>query len=158
MVLFFYKSTANFQHEFNKEVTYKNLPNITLVTRTSSNPRFIKQFYCMFLRSVVLFWPGSYGGMAIILDHESKKDKDWGKILKKQMYEHVSINPLNVYYEPLPNDTSIFENDFTSEGYNRQLWSTFFADFYTDSPVIAYMDTDTQFVSPMTKVRVPKSN
>ena len=62
--------------------------------------------------------------------------------------------PLSVYYEPLPNGTSILKNPDKPMGYNRQLWSTFFADLYTDSPIIAYMDSDTQFVTPMTKVSV----
>ena len=154
MMIFFYQSTPIFEHALTKELSYKNLPKITLVTRASSNPRLIKQFYCMYLRSVVLFWPGSYGGMAVVLDQESKPDETWGSLLKKQMTANFPNTPLSVYYEPLPNDTSILKNHARSLGYNRQLWSTFFADFYTDSPIIAYMDTDTQFVTPMTKVRL----
>ena len=161
MMTFFYQlQTTNSNHQLRlptpifEEVSYKNLPKITLVSRTTSNPKFIKQFYCMYLRSVVLFWPGSYGGMAIVLDHKSTKDETWGITLKKQMDDNFPDTPLSVYYEPLPNDTSILENPDKPSGYNRQLWSTFFADLYTDSPIIAYMDSDTQFVTPMTKVSV----
>ena len=85
ILIFVYQSTPIFKEYLTTEVTYKNLPKITLVSRTTSNPRFIKQFYCMYLRSVVLFWPGSYGGMAIVLDHDSTKDETWGITLKKQM-------------------------------------------------------------------------
>ena len=152
VVRFVYQS--NLEHAFPTEVTYKNLPKITLVTRTCSRLRFIKEFYCMYLRSVVLFWPGSFGGMALVLDRESKRDETWGTILKKQMDSSFPNTPLSVFYEALPNDTSILKNPNRTMGYNRQLWSTFFADLYTDSPIIAYMDTDTQFVMPMTKVSV----
>ena len=152
MMICVYQLTPSIEHALTKKVTYKNLPKITLVTRTSSNPRFIRQFYCMYLRSVVLFWPGSYGGMTMVLDRESKLDETWGITLKKQMDENFPSTPLSVYYEPLPNDPAILKHPAKSMGYNRQLWSTFFADLYTDSPIIAYMDTDTQFVTPMTKV------
>ena len=161
MMTFFYQlQTTNSNHQLRlptpifEEVSYKNLPKITLVSRTTSNPKFIKQFYCMYLRSVVLFWPGSYGGMALVLDHNSTKDETWGITLKKQMNDNFPNTPLSVYYEPVPNDTSLLKNPINSMGYNRQLWSTFFADLYTDSPIIAYMDSDTQFVTPMTKVSV----
>ena len=92
--------------------------------------------------------------MAMVLDQESKPDDTWGTLLKKQMDANFPKTLFSVYYEPLPNDTSILKNHARSMGYNRQLWSTFFADFYTDSPIIAYMDTDTQFVTPMTKVKL----
>ena len=157
MMILFYQSTPSFEHVLTEKVTYDNLPKITLVTRSSSNPRLIKQFYCMYLRSVVLFWPGLYGGMAMVLDQESKKDEIWGITLKKQMDSNFPNTPLSVYYEPLPNDTSILKNPDKPMGYNRQLWSTFFADLYTDSPIIAYMDSDTQFVIPMTKVSVQQN-
>ena len=149
------QSTPSSQQFWTKENTYNNLPKITLVTRSSSsNQKLISQFYCMYLRSVVLFWPGSYGGMVIALDRESKEDQTWGITLKKQMNSHFPNMPFSVYYEPLPNDKSILKSTFRPEGYVRQLWSTYFADLYTDSEIIAYMDGDVQLVTPMTEVSV----
>ena len=36
-------------------------------------------------------------------------------------------------------------------GYNMQLWSSFFIDQYTNDSIIAWMDIDTAFLTPITK-------
>ena len=41
-----------------------------------------------------------------------------------------------------------------SPGYNRQLWSSFFIDQYTDDDIIAWMDSDVTFLTPVTKATI----
>ena len=143
-------SIGSLQHS-NNELSFKDFPKITLVIRTCNTPRFVGALYCMFLLTTILFWLGSYSGISLVLDKESKQDEKWGNSIQKQMAQHLPGFPISVHYEPLPRDPRILDIPIRSPGYNRQLWSTFFADLYTDAPIIAYMDTDSQFVIPMTK-------
>ena len=122
--------------------TYKDFPNITTIVRTTSKPPLLYQFYCMFLRTTLLFWPALYGNVVIVLDEEHENDHAFGETLLHQFREHYPEYGLNVYYEPLPKDIRILQDRPKSESYNRQMWSTFFADCYTNDSMISYMDTD----------------
>lgn len=139
--------------------TQTSTGNISIVMRFASVPKLKTQFYCMFLRTMVFFWPQSYGALNIVLDDESKKDHEFGDKFKKQLKANFPGISLNVYYEPLPKRNILsFPGAARSPTYNRQLWSTFFADKYTTDPYIAYMDTDTQFVTPITKEYIGLTN
>ena len=112
-----------------------------------------RRFYCVFFRSSVLFWPASYGKTVVVLDEESDEDNTFANILSRHVKEHFPDRKLEVVYEPLPKDPSVlsFPGSPKSPGYNRQLWSSFFTDLYTNDSVIAWMDTDAAFGSPVTK-------
>ena len=59
-------------------------------------------------------------------------------------------------FESLPKDESVlnFEGSRRSPGYNRQLWSSFFIDLYTDERIVAWMDSDVAFLAPVTKATI----
>ena len=110
------------------------------------------RYYCDLFRTTVLFWPPSYGKTVIVLDEESEMDHEFGEIVTRHTREHFPEYKLEVFFEPLPNDKSILENPglARSPGYNRQLWSSFFFDLYTNDPIIAWMDSDVAFITPVT--------
>ena len=53
----------------------------------------------------------------------------------------------------MPHDPSVlnFAGSPKPAGYNRQLWSSFFIDLYTDDLVVAWMDNDAAFLMPVTE-------
>ena len=113
------------------------------------------RFYCDFYRSAVLFWPPSFGKTVVVLDEESERDHAFANTLTKQVREHFPDHKLEVLYEPLPKDQSIL--NFPGEktfGYNRQLWSSFFIDLYTNDNIIAWMDSDAAFITPVTEASI----
>lgn len=130
---------------------YQDFPKITLMVRTGAVPRLLYQFFCMFLRTTTLFWPAIYGDIAVVLDAESRRDHKFGDILQRQFRIHYKEYNLSVHYEQLPNNSDTLYNSARPSAYVRQLWSTFFADRYSKERIIAYMDTDTLFLTPMTK-------
>ena len=95
----------------------------------------IKRFYCDFLRTAVLFWPASYGKLVLVFDQESSLDHKLANILERQFIETLLKLPWP------KRDT----------GYNRQIWSSFFNDLYTNDTVIAWVDSDTAFSSSVTR-------
>lgn len=110
------------------------------------------RFYCDFFRATVLFWPASFGKTVVVLDEESEQDHAFGNNLMEQILEHFPDRTLEVLYEPLPKDQSIlrFRGQKTF-GYNRQLWSSFFIDLYSTDKIVAWMDTDAAFITPVTE-------
>ena len=110
------------------------------------------RFYCSMLRTLVLFWPPSLGKMVIVLDKESKADHIFGSQIINQILEHFSNYTFEVKYEQLPKDASVldFPGRLKSPGYIRQLWSSFFIDLYTNDSIIAWLDTDSPFLFPVT--------
>ena len=127
---------------------------ITLLLRMPGSVMEHRQrYYCDLFRTTVLYWPPSYGKTVLVLDDESGKDHEFADIVKKHARENFPDYKVEVKYEALPKDQSVL--DFPSAprgpGYNRQLWSSFFFDLYTNDPIIAWMDSDVAFVTPVTK-------
>ena len=128
--------------------------SITLFVRLGAGLAKLRtRFYCVFFRSCVLFWPASYGKTVVVLDEESREDHIFAENLTRQIREHFPDRKLDVLYEPLPKDPRVlsFPGSPKCPGYNRQLWSSFFIDLYTNDSIIAWMDTDAGFGSPVTK-------
>ena len=111
------------------------------------------RYYCDFFRSTVLFWPPSYGKTVIVLDEESAGDHQFGEIVINHTRKHFPEYKLEVLYEALPKDKGVLEFPHSRQppGYNRQLWSSFFLDLYTNDSIIAWMDSDAAFITPVTK-------
>ena len=114
------------------------------------------RFYCDLYRTAVLFWPASFGTTVVVLDEESVEDHVYANNLTSQIKQHFPDRKLEVAFESLPKDASIlkFKGARKSPGYNRQLWSSFFIDLYTNDPIIAWMDTDVAFLAPVTKATI----
>ena len=125
---------------------------MTVMLRFAATPRLLYRFYCMFLPSTVLFWPARFGDLVLILNAEAKEDHKFGDLFIKQMLQHYPEFKLRIVYEDLPHKPDLFKSrGVKTVSYNRQLWSTFFADLYTNDSVIVYMDTDAVLRIPMTK-------
>ncbi|CAB4017046.1 Hypothetical predicted protein [Paramuricea clavata] len=114
----------------------------------------IKRFYCDFLRTAVLFWPASYGKLVLVFDQESSLDHKLANILERQFHQFFPDRKLEILYELLPmNYETLLKLPWPKRdtGYNRQIWSSFFNDLYTNDTVIAWVDSDTAFSTPVTQ-------
>ncbi len=114
----------------------------------------IKRFYCDFFRTSVLFWPASYGKLVLVFDEESSLDHKLAKILERQFKQFFPDRKLEILYEALPrNYTTLLKFPWPKRdtGYNRQIWSSFFNDLYTNDKVIAWVDSDTAFSTSVTR-------
>ena len=133
------------------------IPSITLFVRMAGKLKQHRtRFHCDLFRTAVLFWPASFGKTVVVLDEESVEDHAYGNNLTSQIKQHFPDRKLEVAFESLPKDASVlnFKGTRKSPGYNRQLWSSFFIDLYTDNHLIAWMDNDVAFVSPVTKATI----
>ncbi|XP_046858013.1 LOW QUALITY PROTEIN: uncharacterized protein LOC124451447 [Xenia sp. Carnegie-2017] len=132
-------------------------PSISLFLRMSGKREdHKKRFYCNILKTVPLFWPGWLGKMVLVFDEESDEDHTFGKTLLNQIKEHFPRQTFKIEYEPLPKDPTVltFPSQLKSPGYNRQLWSSFFIDLYSDDEVIAWLDSDSPFIFPVTMLTI----
>ena len=127
--------------------------SISLLIRMSGKREDHKiRFYCNMLKTVVLFWPPSLGKMVIVFDKESDEDHRFGGQLGKQTRENFPSYTFEIRYEPYPRDGTIldFPGQLKPPGYNRQLWSSFLIDLYTNDDIVAWLDTDSPFLLPVT--------
>lgn len=127
---------------------------ITLFVRMAGKlEKHRQRYYCDLFRTTVLFWPPSYGKTVMVLDEESVTDHAFAQNITRQTKEHFPEYKLEVLYEPLPKEPSVFNfrGSPRAPGYNRQLWSSFFIDFYTNDTIVGWMDNDAAFITPVTK-------
>jgi len=89
-----------------------------------------------------------------VLDDENEKDHEFGAFLTKDFN-------FTVLYEGLPENGTLEIRPFKSagghyatEGYSRQLYSTFFFDKYTDADVIGVIDVDNIFFTVLTESNI----
>ena len=132
-------------------------PSITLFVRMAGKLKeFRTRFYCDLFRTAVLFWPASFRKTVVVLDEESVEDHLYANNLTSQIKQHFPDRKLEVAFESLPKDANVlkFKRSRKSPGYNRQLWSSFFIDLYTDERIVAWMDTDVAFLAPVTKATI----
>ena len=136
--------------------TTKETPDtsISLFVRMSGKrPDHRERYLCNVFRTAVLFWPPSFGNFVIALDEESQEDHEFAEKLKTQAQKYFPDRKLEFFYEPVPKkqDTLAFQGSPKPAGYNRQLWSSFFIDLLSNDTVIAWMDSDSAFFTPVTK-------
>ncbi|KAK6168222.1 hypothetical protein SNE40_022093 [Patella caerulea] len=137
---------------------FKDVPEMTLTVRMSSSPiGLLKYFYCTLLRSVALYWSGQLGNLGVILDKESEGDHKFAENLQKYQ-EKLGIN-MSLYYEPLPKNKRVLSVvKRKGHGYNRQLYSSFIMDKFISTPIIAWIDTDGKFTTPVTRENIINGN
>ena len=150
------KETRNHKYKPHAEPA-PSIPSITLFVRMAGKLKTHRsRFYCDLFRTAVLFWPASFGKTVVVLDEESDEDHIFAKNLSIQIEKHFPDRKLEVIFESLPKDARVlkFKRAQKSPGYNRQLWSSFFIDLYTDDHIIAWMDNDVAFLAPVTKATI----
>ncbi|XP_046856036.1 uncharacterized protein LOC124449129 [Xenia sp. Carnegie-2017] len=132
-------------------VESNKLPSVSLLMRLTG--MHIERFYCDFLRTMVLFWPPSYGKLVVVLDEESELDHKLAAIMKDHFVKYFPHRNLIIVYEALPNGhETLLKMPWPKRdtGYNRQIWSSFYNDLYTNDTVIAWVDSDTAFSASVT--------
>ncbi|KAK6173951.1 hypothetical protein SNE40_017317 [Patella caerulea] len=126
--------------------------SISLTIRMTSTPKLLRFVFCDLLKSVALYWTRQLGDVAIILDQESTKDRILASTLQHHQ-EQIGMK-FSFIYEPLPKDKNILNKmkrlKCKTFGYRRQLYSSFLMDRFINSSIIAWIDTDTKFKSPVT--------
>ncbi|KAK6174837.1 hypothetical protein SNE40_013407 [Patella caerulea] len=137
---------------------FKDVPDMTLTVRMSSNvASLLNFFYCTMLRSLALYWSGQLGPLGLILDKESQDDHKFAENLQ-QYQEHLGMN-ISIHYEPLPkNERVLTVAKSKPPGYNRQLYSSFIMDEFISTPIVAWMDTDGKFTTPVTRDNILNGN
>ncbi|KAK6179379.1 hypothetical protein SNE40_011758 [Patella caerulea] len=155
----------NFTSSLNVQVSAEVLINneakpshsMTLTIRTTSNPGFLKFLFCTLLRTVSIYWSKHLGNVAIILDEESVHNQQLENTLKAYQ-EKMGIN-FDFYHESLPKDARVLKAfPKAPAGYNRQLYSSFIMDTFIKTPVIAWTDTDSKFITPVTMENIFNGN
>ena len=129
-------------------------PSISLFVRMAARlEKHRYRYYCDLLRTTVLYWPPSYGKTVVVLDEESEVDHVFAQNITRLNREHFPDYKLEVLFEPLPKDNNVlaFPGMPKPPGYNRQLWSSFFIDLYTNDSIVGWVDGDVAFVTPVTK-------
>ena len=112
------------------------------------------RYYCHLFRTLVLYWPPSFGKLVMVLDKEGKVDYEFAANVIHETKCYFPDYKVEVAYEALPKNNSTLTAKVHREGYIRQLWSSFFIDLYTNDSIIAWMDTDTAFLTPVTNSTV----
>jgi hypothetical protein len=100
--------------------------------------RHIKDFEGMLLRSLRLFWPVEHLRLLVVLDGESEEDRLLEWELEK-LAQQLNLPPFKVFYEE---PSTVYKS-----GHDRQQWSMFWADNYTTSVYVGFLDTDTVFTT-----------
>ncbi|XP_046853991.1 uncharacterized protein LOC124447146 [Xenia sp. Carnegie-2017] len=149
-------SKFNFSQSPTKNAKHDH-PSISLYMRMSGKRDDHRhRFYCNMLKTIPLFWPGWMGKMVLVLDNESEEDHTFGETLLNQTKKHFPNQTFKVEYEPLPKDPLVltYPGQLNLPGYNRQLWNSFFIDLYADDEVIAWLDSDSPFIFPVTLLTI----
>eukprot|EP00931_Biecheleriopsis_adriatica_P036989 TRINITY_DN21234_c0_g1_i1.p1 TRINITY_DN21234_c0_g1~~TRINITY_DN21234_c0_g1_i1.p1 ORF type:complete len:764 (-),score=59.95 TRINITY_DN21234_c0_g1_i1:116-2407(-) len=95
------------------------------------------------LQNLRMFAPPEYPRI-VVLDNESVEDHSLGVALEKEFEVSVKFESLPNF--PLaPSDQGL--QRARTVGYQRQMWSSFWLDKYTDADVIAQLDSDAQIVT-----------
>jgi hypothetical protein len=118
---------------------------IDIITRTFFGHKEILENNL--IQTLKLFTDKDKYHFGVVLDNESEKDHELGKyLLENKLVDYVK-------YEDLPeNHINMFTGAAfrTSPGYDRQQWSTFYLDKYTESDIIGVVDSDSTFRTYLT--------
>ncbi len=123
-----------------------DMPTVDIITRT-----FYKHEDIL-VRNLVstmnLFVNRNTFKLVVVLDDESQMDHELGNDILKKGYADC------VYYETLPSrHLELFQAlafPGLPWGYDRQQWSTFYMDLYSDADIIGVVDSDSTFTSYLT--------
>lgn len=133
---------------------FHGLPSYSLVCRITSV--FAHRLGNLIFPSMKMFWPEGFGEIALIWDEESKSDRFAAEKLAKEwsrMAEEGKIPkgvPLKIWYEHYPKEPSdIFPGKIRNAGYDRQMYSTYYADLQSDADIIGIIDSDSYFAVPV---------
>ena len=111
-------------------------PELTILCRIFSGSAM--EFYNIFLVSYLLFWPYRSwlnSDLVVVLDKENSEDHRFGTILAQ--------------LPPFPK-IKFEKHDWRNDDYARTIYSSFYADYYSQSSNIGIIDADVYFSTPVT--------
>jgi len=121
------------------------MSDIDIITRTYYKDQ--NQLNVNLIKTFKLFCCNLNCNLNIVLDDESNDDHILGnKLINDNLVD-------NIYYEKLPNNWKelfqgiSFKGVYGRWGYDRQQWSTFYFDKYSDKNIIGVVDSDSTFFS-----------
>lgn len=119
--------------------------NIDIITRCYYKDE--KQLITNLIKTFDLFHCNINCNLNVVLDEETEADRTMGtKLIENKLVD-------NIHYEKLPNDWKelfqgiSFQGVYGRWGYDRQQWSTFYFDKYSDKNIIGVVDSDSTFFS-----------
>ena len=127
------KEKGNVKEDTGNDVTDVNDMDIYL-RMTSANPKLLNFYDNVLVRSMSYFWPDNFS-MVAVLDQERNEDKQFGNDIQKRF--------------PFPR-VCYMENVVQVKGYSgkdRMQRDMFYPELCTSKKFVAYVDTDTMFVS-----------
>ncbi|XP_013381563.1 uncharacterized protein LOC106152497 [Lingula anatina] len=113
---------------------WTNVPSFEVFVRMCSAKKDI--YDKILIPSMKLFWPNDTR-LVVVLDNETKSDHLCGEELRNR-YPYPKV-----FYE---NPSKAYNN----HGHDRQQWSMFYPENYTNAEYVGFVDTDTLFVSTVT--------
>ena len=136
-----------------EEINHRNKSITVFIRMAGKLKKHRTRLYCDYFRAATLFWPPSFGKTVVLLDEESEQDHAFAKNVATQFRNHFPDRKLEMRFESLPQDQSIliFDRENRPLGYSRMLWSSFYIDLHSNDKIIAWMDTDAAFVTPVTE-------
>ncbi len=132
------KKDLQAQHKSNNLTDCHILPDLDLLVPIATSDYSV--FQEQLVRSLLFFWPLKHLNMVVILDEE-KKDAKFENLIKRdtKKFHKMKIR----YNQPSPY--------YRGTGQNRQQLIMFWADNFTSSEYVGFLDTDTLFVTAVTK-------
>ena len=95
---------------------------ITLFVRMSGSlPDHRFRYYCHLFRTLVLYWPPSFGKIAIVLDEEGKEDHKFAAKVRRENKRYFPDYKIAIAFEAPPKNNSTLTGKVHREGYIRQL-------------------------------------
>ena len=142
-LIFFFLLFSIFQ---NSIIHSTQQPKVDIITRTFHKHGDI--LVHNLVSTMDLFVNRNIFKLVVVLDDESQMDHELGNELLKKCYAD------SVYYETLPpKHLELFQAlafPVLPWGYDRQQWSTFYMDLYSDADIIGVVDSDSTFTSYLT--------
>ena len=109
-------------------------PDMDIYLRmTSKNRQFVNFYENVLARSMLYFWPDNFS-MVVVLDKENNGDKVFGSAIQKRFPFPRICFMEDIHVPPL-------------RGWDRQQRDMFYPELCTAKKFVAYIDTDTMFVT-----------
>ena len=116
--------------------------SMTLLLRTCAFPKCLDSYERDLRPSLLAFFPWRQVPLLVVLDHELQQED--GSEQKVHLFERRAPFA-SVAMSVREDDASVW-----IRGHERQQYTQFHADLYTDKDFVAFVDTDTLFVTPVT--------
>ena len=148
-----YKIKGKLQNQVTTPVCEGREENLTLLLPLPASSSGFNECTRVLFPSLSLFWPYQYQKLKLIvlLDEEAKNVSNFGKSINEEFYKQFDMENSEIEIK-LNSPPSLF-NDFNFTGYpnrigwHRQQWIMFWADNFTTSEYVGFIDSDAIFTT-----------